>query len=98
MADRINNNGQSGAAWFVNKMASEWRQAYREGKEAIWPSEKWESSEAGKARQDSFGVTTSGGDPEKLNKMYQTPPKKHTQIDNVQDTVAFSPEALAMMG
>ena len=94
MANTIN-KGQSGLSWFANKMASEWKKAGSELVDIV-SGKPSKPSEAGKARGESMKVRTRNS-VESLERMYESKPKKHACLDSIQDSVAFSPEALAMM-
>ena len=97
---QVNNNGQSGLGWFVNKMGSEWGKAWDtcplnpQGHEPKRSKEDTGVSQSVKARVRN--------DVDQMQPAYpsnsSSKPKKQASLDNIQDSFAFSPEALALMG
>ena len=90
------NKGQSGVSKFANKMFSEWKKTGSELRDIV-SGKPSKPSEAGKARGESTQVRARNS-VESLERMYENKPKGHACNDSIQDHVAFSPEALAMMG
>lgn len=90
---QIASNGQSGAAWFFNKLISENKKAYGELKDILW-GESPKPTEAGKARQNSARARLRND----IEMLHESKPKKQAEVDHGTDRVSLSPEAMALLG
>lgn len=95
MAVKGNTNVNSMGFW--TRMKYEWTKAGNDLAEAFSPG-KSKQTEAGKARAESAKIRGTNN-VERLERLYPSPkPSKHADAGLMHDSVAFSPEALAMMG
>ena len=85
---------------YVSGKANEVGKAWRDLGRSVWGPDE-QQTDAGKATQNSMRANLRHN-VEDVERMYEQPKQnkhqQHSQLDNVHDSFAFSPEALALMG